>query len=221
MAIALSQRGQAALTDALYFLLIAGALSTWLLYSSATYGQVVKTQLNKQYWQEYTRSALETIVYSSTPRDPEIPLSEATEVDYLLAALKEDYADDLVLDETKAVLFNQVKTVMEPLRPNFDYAFYIYVLDREEYAAAMLHISETSGTGLTGKSLVLSCTPPNKVVLADFLSRVGHVAPSSSVIRLSQRQGSDQLRLPAQATLVIWTPTATSHADLNCQEFTA
>ncbi len=224
MEIALGRRGQAALTDSLYFLMIAGILSVWLFYSGATYGLAIEAQGLEQYLQEYSRSSLETILYSSTPREPGISLDEATEIDYLLAAVKEDYADDASLNETKTVLLQQIKSVMQPMRPSFDYVFYIYLSDRQEFVVTLLYISEIEEADgvfkLTGKDLVLSCLPEKKSDLSNLLSSVGQVSPSSSTMRLAKLEGNEQKRLPAEIGLAMWNATYVDLSALNCEEFT-
>ena len=87
MALKMSQKGQAALTDALYFLMLVSIISTMLFFYASNYGLTLQQRVSNQYWREYTTGALETILYSSTPRDPEKSLyapPDEIEVDHLL-----------------------------------------------------------------------------------------------------------------------------------------
>ena len=131
-AIRMNQRGQASLTDALFFLLIVAGLSTLLFMFNTSYGKNVELQLARQYNSDYAQSALKTILYSSVPRNPESSLDDlgsVEEIDYLMAVVKEDFADDGALTETsKARLVNYVGQVMYPLSRTFEYIFSIYIL---------------------------------------------------------------------------------------------
>ena len=100
----LNSRAQSSVTDAMYFLLIVAGLSTFMFFIANSYGQSIDQQMNSQYRVEYANSALKTILYSSLPRT--LPaagvssaqaLAQAEEVDYLLTAVKEDYANHRTL----------------------------------------------------------------------------------------------------------------------------
>jgi len=235
--LALNQRGQAALTDALYFLLIVSALSTLLFFFAANYGQVVEQRVVNQYWREYATGALETILYSSTPRIPNESLEDATEIDYLLAAVKEDYADDGEIDETEEVLVQTISGIMQPFAANFDYVFYIYLSDEKEFAFVMIHTREdpkfyedSKDKVKPGKSKVLFCEPKTLNDLEAMVESVGLSAQSSSRLQLVEVDSSDRTAYPvAQANLTMWVPTpiamfidGTSDGTLpglNCKEY--
>jgi hypothetical protein len=121
-------RGQAAITDALYFLLIVSALCVVLFVISMSYGNTVTDQIKRQYGSEYAASAFKTIFNTSTPRVEGQALEDTLEVDYLLAIIKEDFADavDEKLTKTAGVLANTIVGIMEPVQDNYDYVFYIY-----------------------------------------------------------------------------------------------
>ena len=139
----LNKKGQAAITDALYFLMIVSGLSVFLFAFSMGYGTIITEDLERQYGTEFASSAFKTILYSSTPRIEGKALEDAREVDYLMAAVKEDFADNGDLDRTSGVLANNVVGIMEPLQDNFDYVFFIYVPETEGFPgfpALMFHL---------------------------------------------------------------------------------
>ncbi|MDD5163661.1 MAG: hypothetical protein PHD95_05650 [Candidatus ainarchaeum sp.] len=126
MALNSDEKGQAAITDSLYFLMIVSALCIVLFLISNAYGNTVVEQIKRQYGSEYAASAFKTIFKSSTPRIEGQALEETPEVDYLLARVKEDFADDQKLNSTAGLLANNIVGIMEPVQDNYDYVFYIY-----------------------------------------------------------------------------------------------
>jgi hypothetical protein len=219
--LALNSRGQAALTDALYFLLIVSALSTMLFFFAANYGQTVEQRVVNQYWREYATGALETILYSSTPRISTETLEKSTEIDYLLAAVKEDYADDRDIDETEDVLIQNITGIMQPFAGNFDYLFYVYLSDEKKFAFVMVYTREepsfevVSGSGIDevrrvkpGDAKIMLCKPNSLNALESMVESVGLSAQSTTRIQLVEVDASDKSSYPvAQANLTIWIPT--------------
>ena len=219
----LSEKGQSSLTDSMFFLVIASILSTWLFYSSATYGSTIDQQISRQGREEYTKSALETILYSSVPRQAGVSLDEASEIDYLLAAIKEDYADDTELDETKTILFQDINAVMQPIATNSNYLFYIYIAQKNKFVVTFLYASEAKnddGWSLTGNKIVFSCEPPSKQAVEEFLLTVGRMSVSNSRIQLLETKEPAPDRYDAIITLITWIPTPVDESDLNCTKFT-
>ncbi len=137
----MNRKGQAAVADAIYFLMVVGILSSLLFFFSTGHGTLVSQQLALEYRSEYATSALKTMLYSSTPRVLGTSLEDATEVDFLLAAVKEDYADNGEFDVVKPAIVNNVMAVMEPVADTFDYIYYIYIINTEEFAFFMLYTS--------------------------------------------------------------------------------
>ncbi len=124
-------RGQAAVTDALFLLVIISGLTGFLFLFAANYGKGISEQVVRNDSFEFVSSALKTIMYQSVPRnaaeliDVKIPNPDQ-EVDYLMAMVKEDYADDQVLsDNTKKSLAKSVYAVMRPIADTQDYLFAI------------------------------------------------------------------------------------------------
>ncbi len=139
-------KGQAAITDALFFLTIIVALSVLLFKFSASYGERIDVATSNLYFKEYTNSALKTIFYSEIPLSFDKEITNNTEeIDYLMTAIKSDYFSDKKIgfseinqmsnpDDTskplfdadipKFQLYNTIKAVMHPM-PNYDYLFYL------------------------------------------------------------------------------------------------
>lgn len=226
----LNKKGQAAVTDALFMLLIISGLCVMLFAFSSAYGQNISAHILRQYSVEYATDALKSILYSSTPRDPEISFEQAEEVDYLMAVVKEDYANfvgekfELGI-ETKKLLKNNIEKVMRPLSDQFDYLFIIVTPDRE-YVYVLLYKSEflcqkrVNGvlTDLYScvegerEIYVVSADPAHKFYLcdnvnpgnlADFLFTVGESAQASSPLLLPHIPSIEK----AQASLIIWPAT--------------
>lgn len=177
----LNHKGQASVTDALFFLLIVAGLSALLFMFNVSYGQNVELQLARQSNSDYAQSALKTILYSSVPRNPEETLDETDEIDYLMTVVKEDFADDGAIGEmSQKILVQNISRIMLPLSSTFDYIFSIYVLPQSlhpkgEYAFVMLSKSEIETGGdraeVTGIKTYL-CNPPTlgeQVPLTDEL----------------------------------------------------
>ncbi len=211
---ALNGKGQASLTDALYFLLIVSTLSTMLFFFAANYGQVVEQRVVNQYWREYATGALETILYSSTPRIAGQSLENSTEIDYLLAAVKEDFADDGEIDETEEVLVQNIRGIMQPFSGNFDYLFYIYLSEDNAFAFVMVYTRDEptfsdDGEVTPGNVKILFCKPDSLNALEAMVESVGLSAQSTTRIQLVKLDTAN--RPPsypiAQANLTMWIPT--------------
>ncbi|MDO8428969.1 MAG: hypothetical protein Q7S92_07215 [Candidatus Diapherotrites archaeon] len=126
-----NSRAQSSVTDAMYFLIIIAGLSAFMFVISNSYGQSIDRQMDSQYRVEYANSALKTVLYSSLPRNVNQSLAESTEVDYLLTAIKEDYANTRSLSpQTQLIVLDTVKAVMQPVSSAFDFMFFIYLPER-------------------------------------------------------------------------------------------
>ena len=123
---AMGTKGQAAVTDSLYFLLIITGLSVFLFVFANSYGSSVSQSLQRKYETDFASSAMETLFNQSIPRDTNANISSAIESDYLLAALKEDYADNAKLDSTRNYLTKSIGAIMSPISSSRDYIFYFY-----------------------------------------------------------------------------------------------
>lgn len=204
--------------------MIVSALSTFLFFFSANYGGAVEQRIVSQYRREYTTSALETILYSSTPRIAGQTLDEALEIDYLLAAVKEDYADDAEIDETEEVLTQNILGIMQPLAGNFDYMFYLYLSDVREFAFVLIYTREApdidNGRVTPGNALVYFCKPETLNDLELLVEEIGSSSQSDTRIQLIELDESGNAGYPiARANLTLWIPTPIDDkiSSLNCE----
>ncbi len=141
------KRGQSSVADALFFFSIASILALFLFVFATNYGTTLRTQTDKEQFREYASSALKTILYTSTPRNPCCTLDECRtdlpcnfapgtkpeEIDFLLAAAKEDYADDGNFGDTAVTIKNTLRGIMQPLSTSADYIFFFYMPTEPQY----------------------------------------------------------------------------------------
>ncbi len=224
------ERGQAAVTDALFLLLIVGVLSASLFGFSSSYGESVSRYLSNQYRTDFAVSALKTMLYTSVPRDPSQSLADAVETDYLMAAVKEDFADDSSLSgETMLMLRNSSRIAMKPVSTGFDYSFvfqkttgstdpffiYLYSSNIEFPGGAVC-----GGKGFEQRQAVLGqgtphhseyfCIAEDSDVFQAFLESLGSVSMAQGIMRLSELERSGfrgQRQVLAKASLFMWTAT--------------
>lgn len=239
----LNSKGQASITDALYFLVIVSVLAVFLFVFGIGYGVNVLEDVERQYGTEFAASAFKTILYSSTPRIEGIALEETNEIDYLLASVKEDFADNQKLDRTKGVLANNVTGIMEPLKDDFDYVFYVYIpegggagtVSGFVYLLFSMHDRVLSGERIVdpdsyvpGTSVYL-CEP--NISAADsmhnldlLLTKVGSISQSTIPVRLIRltNLGRDSENVKGRIGLAMWistslgTDAADNFSKLNC-----
>lgn len=238
----LNQRGQSSITDALFFLLIVTALASFLFFFAIPYGSDVSEKLVVQYRQDYITSSLKTIFYSSVPRDDSETLEEAEEVDYLIAALNEDYADDQTIDEVKDAFRNNVVIIMKPFAPSYDYLFYIYVPGStpgsdDDFVYTILKLSEfdfeenaRNVVEITAIDSVYFCYPPGtgvNTIINELLPKVRGKAQASSKLQLPLISDYGIGNEDAHIVLVMWISTpldddlifkANSLTSLNCKK---
>ncbi len=176
----MNQKGQAAVTDALYFVLIVTSLSIFLFGFANSYGSSVREQITNEYNTTFATNALKAILYSSTPRDVSQSLGQPdAEIDYLLAVVKEDYADDQLLNEReRKVLGKAISKVLSPIQDSTDYAFYIAIPSEKKFVFAYLHLTEFDkvpysasfkqlGPGGKGRFYVYSAKKDDKATAKD------------------------------------------------------
>ncbi|MBI4052702.1 MAG: hypothetical protein HY394_01560 [Candidatus Diapherotrites archaeon] len=242
MAPRLGEKGQASLTDSMFFLIIVSALSVFLFSFSVSYGMGVSQQLVREYRSEFAASAMKSILYSSVPRQASDRLENASEVDYLLAAIKEDYADDQLLDLTRETIARRVVSVMEPLSDSFDYVFFIYLPSTTSPSGRFPFVlfyhndfSFPAGRRSTdaGNPIVVSsgrayfCDPVSKDVITNrLLPAVGDVAFASNRLELfSNNAAGPNQKVLAEIGLAMWPTTvlpesvwdpANNPGNLNC-----
>ncbi len=233
----LNEKGQAALTDSLFFLVVVSGLCTFLFFFVSNYGQLLDQQLLREYRQEYASSALKTIMYSSVPRLESSSLSGASEIDYLLAFVKEDYADDGLIDESRGRLKDAISQSMAPFNQNSDYIFYIYFpSETEKFGYFLLKLSSRTidRSKPTDRNVSISNSSMNyflckPATLSDvtnkLLTKVGDVSQSNARAKFIRvdADGQEISSSVVQITLAIWVPTELPQitSQLNCTSFTS
>jgi len=156
-----NKKGQAAITDALFFLTIIVTLSVLLFRFSSTYGDRIDLATSNLYFKEYSNSAMKTIFYTEVPLDFSQDINEDTkEVDYLMTSIKSDFYIDGVIgdggdtsnhdqinlitinskDIQKFNLYHTLKAVMNPL-PTYDYLFYLYNTTTAQFEYVLIKIN--------------------------------------------------------------------------------
>ncbi|MBU0662599.1 hypothetical protein KKH30_03155 [Candidatus Micrarchaeota archaeon] len=215
MGLNIDARGQAAVTDAMYFLAIVTALCVFLFMFSTGYGSSASDQMARQHYAEYTTSALKTVLYSSTARVAgESIYDDKTEKDHLLAYIKEEYAESGALNkEVRNVLYGNIAAIMAPVSDQFDYIFYI--VQDEKFIYVLMHVSDLGAKkdGKISADAVLHrdyycgfSSPNNSLVgkIGALKSGVGDTYQSSSKIKLPLNSGGASANLGADATLLMW-----------------
>ncbi len=210
------QKGQAAVTDALFFLIIVMSLVSFMFLFSSQYGRTVGEYSTSKYGSDYATSALKTILYSSFSRNDFPISSDEAEVDFLIAAIKEDYAFNENIDYFKNDLTLSVQSVMKPVRNSFDYLFFIRV-DSTPFSFPYFFISRKEFTsvydedGIFIESVDVTeknylCNSDNSVTQQDidsFIIFVGAQGQAVSSISFPLLSGSTKEGI---VQLVLWTP---------------
>lgn len=199
----MNQKGQAAVTDTIYFLLIVTGLCVFMFSFANSYGAAASSEIGRQYYLDYSSSALKTILYSSTPRDITQTLSydpvsdDAVELDHLSAFIKEDYADDSQLkDDTQISVANTIRNIMRPVADSFDYLFYISVpevaIDSRKMIFVTIHVTEPSSNPAVSDSKYYVCEPFDVLQseIIDLENALGNVYISSSRLVLETQDDS-------------------------------
>ncbi len=242
-----SQRGQAAITDALFFLVIITGLAGFLYFVANGYGNSISAQISRQFSMDYATAALKTILYSSTPRDPSQNLyAPDAEIDHLLAYVKEDYADDEELDlVTQRVLYENVRNIMAPIGDSYDYVFYMAKSNtpaaESPYVYVLMHFSKATVQGVernvkfvpgqpSHEDLLCNLPPQNageRPLKAEMVSRlinsVGDSAQSQgNLILLAPSPGEDPHQISAFSELIMWqatllAPNVFNYVDWGCR----
>jgi len=228
----LNEEGQAAITDALYFLTIVVGLSTFLFVFSVSYGNLVDAKIRQAFEIDYTTSALKTLFYSSAPRDASKTLTikegsecRTQEIDYLLALVKEDYLNGADINETNLLLSKNIKTVMRPLEKSHDYLYYMFdSLGNPVFV--FLHSSvDKDGSARDSEDAFYYCKPradPNRVgdsplnAIRRFSSGVGEIAPSTIESLFYYKTGITTNETKLTSRLLIWPSKAIDESLLNC-----
>lgn len=238
-----SKKGQAAITDALFFLLIIVTLSVLLFRYSSTYGTRIEKASNDLYFKDYTNSVLRTIFYTSVPLDFNLDIRQARETDYLMTQIKQDfYADGKIgstdintlgttyNDIAKYNLFHTVKATMYPLKSH-DYVFYLYdqTQNNDTFFYFMIKLTNFQCTSISGPTKTMSCSvnpdEPETYYLCDpegGYSQVRSIISKSPTIFSSSvplsfikytSLASEQREFLTIATFAIWPATTDINPD--------
>lgn len=189
------RKGQAAVTDALFFLMIIVTLAVLMFRYSSSYGERVDQSISDLYFKEYANSAMRTIFYTSIPLNYDLNYQQGQETDYLMTAIKHDYYADQVIgaedseinsltiadaagnpdygDLVKFNLYHMIKSIMQPLN-NYDYVFYMYD-SSEDFIFFVLKLtnfmdSETDGLPRYRKIYSINNEIPYSYYLCDPIS---------------------------------------------------
>ena len=230
----IDSRAQAAVTDALYFLMIVTFLAIFLFGFANSYGTSIREQINDEFNTVFATNALKTVLYSSTPRDPgESIYDQDAEVDYLLAIIKEDYSDDQEIGpEERVVLGKTVRSIMSPVQDSKDYIFFITIPEQRHFVYFYFHTTNfiKEGPFNPGRvyfygadaiephkdyfcALCPNCSSGDKLGVYEeieprmgrLLANVGPTSQASSALKLVlERPDGTFGDFRAQADLVMW-----------------
>ncbi len=182
----MNKKGQAALLDSIFFLTIVASISAGLLFFTINYGLQTQEQMSSFYSTDFCADALKIITYINVTRQGDNVSSENIsssnssdiELDYLLALIKEDYADKKEMSQrTKNALKNTLESALKPFEASIDYVYYLF--DNEpsgNYLFLLFAVHECEGDGCidaTSKTknverVFYFCTPQGKT---DYLEK--------------------------------------------------
>jgi len=209
-------RAQAALVDSLFFIAIVSAICTGLFYFAINYGLSTESSLNSFYSSDFAMDSLKVITYVNVMRDgsavsidPSAPVS-ASEYDYLLAFIKEDFAQNKSIGiESRRAIANTLYSVLKPFDDSIDYVFYVIkegaTIQEAKYVALIMAVHVTSDSGeenqyycdsLTKKCFYIhrvfySCNPTEKSMLEkSVFPNLGRVDSAIGKITLSDSPSS-------------------------------
>ena len=161
----MNQSGQAALMDSIFFLTIVATICTSLFFFTINYGLQMESQLNSFYSSDFANDALKVITYINVARDGSSALSLAAsgvkEYDYLLALIKEDYANEAqtpkhLTQRTIKAIATTLNSVLKPFEGSLDYAFYLVnESDTKPLALIMAVHKKTTSVGSNSSSSAL------------------------------------------------------------------
>ena len=181
----LDSKGQAALTDSLFFLAIIATICTSLFFFAINYGLQMEQQVNSFYASDFSNDALKVVTYVNVLRTGESIYAAkgdgTDEFDYLLALIKEDYASQAGLaskslgPETRLAIASTLDSVLKPFQDSIDYSFYLVspnadLLNASDDKFLFLLLAThqcASGPGLCNPTPVLDPVTGNYVIPSD------------------------------------------------------
>ena len=230
------QRGQAAITDALFTLLIVSSLCLMLYSFAATYGSDIISHFLRQYAVDYATDSLRTFLYCSAARQPDLNLNEDGAIpDHTLVLLKEAYFEmktpngEFDINRVKTFI-STLETIMQPIADQFDYMLIFTSTPEEGVYNNYLAIIRSAEFECDGK-----CTPGDRNVsikaggykflvcknatdenLREFMLYIGDSATATSPVLLPISKNDIGF---GYITLIIWPSTLLDDAllrDMNC-----
>ena len=231
-----SSRAQAAVTDALFLLVIISSLTGFLFLFAANYGKGIADQVNRNDNFEFASSALKTIMYQSSPRDANNTINTLSpdpnlELDYLMAMVKEDYADDKVLsDNTKRSIARATYAVMRPVADTQDYLLAINTAQKYVFLMIWRTNFDTTNAGRFGNVQVnpaethemFFCDPAlSDNALQKLFLRVGNTVQAQTLVNMVEFTGNqfllalDTSEVRAGVLLAMWTASTIPDAEWN------
>ncbi len=238
------QKGQAAITDALFTLLIISSLCLMLYSFAATYGSDIMTHFLRQYAVDYATDSLRTFLYCSAARQPDLNLNEDGAIpDHTLVLLKEAYFEMKVaqngeFDINRVKTFiSTLETIMQPIADQFDYML-IFTSTPEEGVynnyLAIIRSAEFTCYKDKSKTVEIDCTAEDRNVtiepigykflvckdisdasLRNFMLYVGDSATATSPVLLPISKNDIGF---GYITLIIWPSTLLDENFLSSEE---
>ncbi|MDD3084170.1 MAG: hypothetical protein PHP82_04045, partial [Candidatus ainarchaeum sp.] len=202
----MNNRGQAALVDSIFFLTIVSIICTTLFFFAINYGLQTESQINSFYSRDFSSDILKVITYINVPRDGKYILeTEYFQSDYLLALIKEDYADKRKMsDSTTDSIVRTLDNVVKPFDASIDYAFFIASESENKYLFLLLATHECEKwvdfQCENVERKYFYCEPNNNKILEEkIFPFVGKVDSSFGKITLSEQDRPDS---PGRAFII-------------------
>lgn len=172
-----NQKGQAALMDSIFFLTIIATICTTLFFFAINYGSTTSDQINSFYSRDFANDSLKVVSYINVSREgkslDEINASnDYAQLDYLLALIKEDYADKQEISEkTTTAIARTLNDVMLPFDSAIDYAFFMVNESDEDYLFLLLATHQCDETIDLDNDGLQDCIDPNVERDDDLIQR--------------------------------------------------
>ncbi len=222
----IKNKGQASITDALFFLTIVAVLAVLLFNQSMSYGKKAQDNLHDVYKNKYAINALKTMLNCSATRDGK-SFEESKDIDYVLTIIKEEYYRSTKDNPfpNKRIIINPLVGIMEPYEASFDYMFNIYDIDNGKFLLSVIVASDMEikkegkklwNTKITGGKKKIYVCLPEKERYYKFISNIGSVSQTSNIIKFIKRDERNMLTsTTAEISLLLWTSTGIDEKTLN------
>ena len=216
----MDQRGQAAVTDALFFLTIVTVVSVLMFTNAMGYGKNLIDTSVEYYENTYIISALKTLYAVSSPLEPdEYDVFKSNYNDNLFTMLKKDYYLDSVLsNEMKIKVMKSLGKIMLPINKNKNYLFYIYnpktsgpVVSGEIIFAGFVITQD----GVEQKKTYICGRSEDPQIQTIFIDNISYYLSKHLLgqrfaegrMSLLEKQGTDSTLVIVNTGLLVWTAT--------------